>query len=166
MENYGTIFFRNDKKIADIEEFVTNSVLANLDITLEEINENGEIVELSVMGGSSTEDNIESAMESLSKHNFNFVKAYITGDEDPWCMLLWVENNIVRSEDISGGIYEYIAECEDSELDDYEDLRDAKEKGPSLYFTEKLDSWKQGIESCDLSEIESEVTSIINYSNF
>ncbi|WP_144395388.1 hypothetical protein [Pleionea sediminis] len=149
-----------------MNEFVINTLLSDLDSSIEEVKEHNKLVEISVLGGSSVENDIETVMQRLSKNGVPFVKAYIIGDEDPWCSLLWLEDNIVHYEELSGVIYENISECDESELDIYEDLREAKEKGPNLYFNDKFNSWKEGLEPCNLSAIKSEIESIINYSEF
>ncbi|NVJ61950.1 MAG: hypothetical protein HWE27_16280 [Gammaproteobacteria bacterium] len=165
MENYATILIKSKESLETTKVYLEQNILSDISSNVEEIKNNGTMVELSILGGASTENDVEIIMEKLNENDFELVKGYVTGDEDPWCSLYWISDNQILSEDLDGGIYEYIADCDESDLDDYDGLREAKDKGPEQYFNEKFNYWKQGLESCDLSSIRNEVERIIKSSS-
>jgi len=165
METYATIFFKNEDPTTELTSHVEKIATSEYDLSIEQVEEKNGFTVVSLLGGSDTEDGIESIMEMLHTKAVSLVKAYAIGDEDPWCKLFSIRNGRVKSVECADGIYEHISECDELEINASDELKEAHTKGPQRFFGDRFDEWKQGLEGQKLNQISSEISSIIESSS-
>lgn len=166
METYGAILFQNDKPSSELEKHLREMLESEYEVSVEEFeNKNGFTV-ISVMGGSATEYGIEGIIAEIADKGFSVIRAYMLGDEDPWCRLYAVEGEELVSFECDPSIYEHLSCCDEEQINESEELKEAHSKGPEKFFGDRFDWWKQGLENLNLPPISSEIESIIEYANY
>lgn len=166
MECYATLLFENKEHDSTLVmkalELANETGLLNSDGPA---SFNDGFSQLVFIGGSRTDDALATVMYELNQQFEGMVKGYVIGDEEPWVELMWIcgEEGLVDSESLSFGIFEVISEMDEEAIDSNEELFDAYQKGPRLFFESKLHHWMKGIEGLELDPVIEEVENIINY---
>jgi hypothetical protein len=169
MECYASIYLTNTENNDEITNLITDVAEEKFDLGVENIEDHKNGFSIDLIGASSTEDGVNAILNELLAKGIKNTKAYVIGDEDPWCMLFHTTNDKVISDTYDPGIFLYIAECEEDELNaemkSSKTLREAFEKGPSGYFQPHFDNWKNGLEECNTNQITGEMQAIVEQAN-
>ncbi|RZF82955.1 hypothetical protein EXT46_05750 [Pseudoalteromonas sp. CO325X] len=164
MESYGTIYFSNENSELELVNLAKGIAEGDFGLGIESEETTNGISVIEVIGGSRTEDGVKSILTALNDKKVQVVKAYIIGDEGPWCRLYSIDDSNLSSVECSDGIYEYLSECEEEEIEDIPELKIALEKKPRGYFEPKFNTWALGLESADTNAIKGVMEAIIESS--
>ncbi len=164
MEAYGTIYFKNENNDITLVDMVKDLAISTFGLGIEGEETSNGYSTVEVIGGSRTEDGVEEIVKVLNDKNISLVKAYVIGDEEPWCRLYSINDSGVATVQCSDGIYEYLSECEEDEINEVEELRIAHETKPRDYFEPKFNAWNEGLESVDTKAIKGLIEIIIECS--
>jgi hypothetical protein len=148
MEMYADITFAHSNKSEELVDAITkciNEIDEDVDVTVEATTDTQTLIYF--MSGSEGRDIVKSVMELLKKLKCQFARGFITGDEDPYCLLSALDGNKITTTECDFGDYEYINELDEDEIPKKHQKQ--FELGPEAYYNEVFSTWLQGLDKID-----------------